>query len=73
MLAPCEELGDIKLGISRPARIELINLLTELFNVLSNLEVLCSNPPPGCTKYMNFKKLKELLNLLIEAERSEED
>ncbi len=68
-----EELEEIGAGISEPARIELIDLLTELFNVLANLEVLCTSPPPGCKKYMNFKKLKQLLNVLIGEERASKE
>ena len=73
MQASSDKLADIAAGISRPARIELIDLLTELFSILANLEVLCTSPPPGCNKYMTFKKLKGLLKALVEAENADRE
>lgn len=54
----------IAAGLSENARRELVSLLGELFNVIDNLDVLCANPPPVCSDYMRFLRLRKLLAAL---------
>jgi len=72
MTSQAEAIRIIAEGISRPVRLELIAMLKELFNVLTNLDVLCPVETPKCHAYLRFEKLNRLLAALLELEKQEE-
>jgi hypothetical protein len=65
------EVDEIVAGTSEQAQLHLMTLLSELFNTLLNLDVLCSLPHMPCQQYMKFEKLNRLLIALVEAQQKQ--
>ena len=55
---------EIVVGCTPNARNQLGHLLSELFRVLDNLDILCPVIRPSCHDHLQFKNLRRLYSVL---------